>query len=279
MNPIFSDRIGKTKSATILQLDEISDALRNSLWNYLYKRFFSRNFETCYLSARYISEYFLKIPIDEIPMNSYGRTQSWIKEIFYSLTWYDVYNLIEFLHHYCAKLTFPETIYVSEVNSILREEMAGYQFIEGILSPITNPSEIESITNSIHLSMENNLLGVNEHIKTAIELLSQKPKPDYRNSIKESISAIEALVKLISSEQKGGLEKAISILDKKVHFHRGFKSALLSFYGYTSDEDGIRHPILEESSVGFDEAIFMIVTCSAIINFMISKASNGGLLG
>jgi hypothetical protein len=105
-----------------------------------------------------------------------------------------------------------------------------------------------------------------------------KPTPDYRNSIKESISAIESLAKQITNEESGGLDKALSKLDSVVYFHKAFKAGLLSLYGYTSDEDGIRHAILEEPTVGFDEAKFMLISCSALVNFMISKANKGGLL-
>jgi hypothetical protein len=60
--------------------------------------------------------------------------------------------------------------------------------------------------------------------------------------------------------------------------HGALKSAFNKLYGYTSDEDGIRHAILEESNVGFDEAKYMIVVCSAFVNYLTAKASAHGLL-
>jgi hypothetical protein len=56
------------------------------------------------------------------------------------------------------------------------------------------------------------------------------------------------------------------------------RQGFLSLYGYTSDEDGIRHAILDESTVGFDEAKFMLVSCSAFVYFLIGKAEAAGLL-
>ena len=44
-------------------------------------------------------------------------------------------------------------------------------------------------------------------------------------------------------------------------------------YGYTSDEDGVRHGIFDAPEIGFNEAKFMLVACSALINFLISKSS------
>jgi len=42
--------------------------------------------------------------------------------------------------------------------------------------------------------------------------------------------------------------------------------------GYTSDKGGIRHGLKEEDhNVDIDEARFMLVTCSAFVNYLISK--------
>jgi hypothetical protein len=166
----------------------------------------------------------------------------------------------------------------SRINEILEEEMSGYRFIGDVLSPITSPEEIKSVSSAIEVADVRELYGTKKHLEAAIVLISQKPTPDYRNSIKESISAIESLAKQLTGEAGGGLEKALSKLDSAVNFHGAFKAGLLSLYGYTSDEDGIRHAILEERDVGFDEAKFMLVTCSALVNFMISKATKHGLL-
>ena len=274
----FSDRIGITSPPKFLQLEEMTNPLRNSLWNFLLNNFFQFERGLYLKSANLIGEKFLKIPIDEIPY-IYGKCRDWFKNIFYKMEWYEVYNLIDFLAEYCYDICgFNKIKFRLEINQILKEEMSGYQFINDLLVPITNQEEIESITSCIKKATEHDFLGVKQHIETAISLLSQKPNPDYRNSIKESISALESLVKQISGEETGGLEKALSKLDAKIQFHGAFKSGLLKLYGYTSNEDGIRHPILAEPSVGFDEAKFMLIICSAIINFLISKSSICGLI-
>jgi len=48
-------------------------------------------------------------------------------------------------------------------------------------------------------------------------------------------------------------------------------------YGYTSDEDGIRHAMLEEPDVGFEDAKFMLVACSAFINYLKVKADKASI--
>ncbi len=56
-------------------------------------------------------------------------------------------------------------------------------------------------------------------------------------------------------------------LEKAGRLHPALKAAFSQLYGYTSDEEGIRHALLDESRVGFPEAKFMLVACSAFVSF------------
>ena len=44
-------------------------------------------------------------------------------------------------------------------------------------------------------------------------------------------------------------------------------------YGYTSDQGGIRHALLEESNIDEAEAKFMMVACSAFVNFCVQRSA------
>jgi hypothetical protein len=91
---------------------------------------------------------------------------------------------------------------------------------------------------------------------------------------KGGISAIESIVKQIFA--KITAEGALKELSKNIDIHKALQSGFIKLYGYSSDEDGIRHPILDQPNVGFAEAKFMIVSCSAFVNFLISKVEAAG---
>lgn len=59
-------------------------------------------------------------------------------------------------------------------------------------------------------------------------------------------------------------------MDKREPLHPSLRDALVKLYGYTSDKDGIRHPILEQKRISFDEAKFMVVVCSAFVNLLLT---------
>jgi hypothetical protein len=61
---------------------------------------------------------------------------------------------------------------------------------------------------------------------------------------------------------------------------RALKKGFTAIYGFTSDEQGIRHPMLEKVAPDVDEtdALFMIGACSAFVSYLVNKARNAGLL-
>jgi len=81
----------------------------------------------------------------------------------------------------------------------------------------------------------------------------------------------------IITEISGGqatLGKAIKKLkDSGVHIHSAMESAFSSLYGYTSDENGIRHGGIDFTNAPAEDAKFMLVSCSAFVNYLIEKQS------
>jgi len=100
--------------------------------------------------------------------------------------------------------------------------------------------------------------------------LSDRKSPDYRNSIKESISAVESLVQKTVGK-KGTLGQLIEKIEEHFELHKALKKSFRELYGYTSDKDGIRHAMLDEPNLDFEDAKFMLVTCSAFINYVNGK--------
>ena len=78
-------------------------------------------------------------------------------------------------------------------------------------------------------------------MKKALALYSDRQTPDYANSIKESISAVESMLAHIIGKE-ATLSGNLKELDKLgLDLHPAFKDALGKLYGFTSDSSGIRH--------------------------------------
>src|SRR5581483_9551223 len=96
--------------------------------------------------------------------------------------------------------------------------------------------------------------GAAEHLRDALEQLADRVSPNYRNSIKDSISAVESVVKVIAGTN-ARLGKALKRLtDAGIDIHPSLREGFSKLYGYSSDADGIRHAMMEESNLGQDDA-------------------------
>lgn len=160
------------------------------------------------------------------------------------------------------------------VNSYFEKEYIGYRFVNRIIVPISDKYEL----NAVEEALTNKYKPVEEHIAKANSFLADRNKPDYENSIKESISAVEAICEILTNTR--GSEATLGNMLKKlerngVEIHGGLKSAFNTLYGYTSDANGIRHA----GNIGgpastFEEAKFMLVSCRAFINYLIAVSAD-----
>ncbi|GAA5024137.1 hypothetical protein GCM10011506_07540 [Marivirga lumbricoides] len=185
-------------------------------------------------------------------------------EYFYKTEWYEKLNLVEFcfedegkqLHEVC--------------NDFLKREFSAYRFVDGIIVEVNSKEEIIEIEEALNQS--DKFKPVKTHLSTALRLLADKKSPDYRNSIKESISAVESISKIIVADNSTTLGQALKEIEKRHKIPKSLKSAFSTLYGYTSDVGGIRHALLDgDDEVKLEEAKFMLVACSAFINYLITK--------
>jgi hypothetical protein len=258
--------------------------LRTSLWNNFYqgleRMLRGDGYSRWQATARLIWHNFIERPIDEIPETPIHAIQK-IKDWFYGAQWYEVYDVVEaFAGVLSGLLNARESnAFRLACNQVLENKSSGYRFVGDEIAPITSEVEIAAIEQTLHLSETHGLPGVNEHLKSALEKLSDKKNPDYRNSIKESISAVESICKMVSGRLRASLPDAIKALkDKGITIHPALEQGVGKIYAYTSDADGIRHAMTDQSTCDFDDAKYILVSSSAFVNYLIGKATKAGLL-
>lgn len=157
----------------------------------------------------------------------------------------------------------------------MEREMSGYRLVDGLVTPITSDVEVAAVESGANVRGEFEPAG--EHIRRALELLADRQAPDYRNSIKESISAVESAARTVAGGKRGGLSTALSHLEQRLPLHPALKAAFVKLYAYTSDEDGIRHALLDDSDLSQEDALFMLVACSAFTNYLKTKSAAAGV--
>lgn len=271
----FSQRQGLKPVPQVAQVGAMNDDLRNSLWNALDTAFWSAEGFVYGRSGGYgeIEEFsrdlwfnHFKKPVDSRPgygLPARGRLiLDEIREHFVRCEWHEVYDFLEFVvkSHARELPRLPEYL-----NKILARELAGYQFIDGHLVNITDAHEKGLLEDAL---ADTKFTAVAAHLERALQLLADRKQPDYRNSIKESISAVEAMARVVAGTPKATLAEALKALEKNGRLHPALKDGFSKLYGYTNDDDGIRHAMLEEPNIDQNDAKYFLLSCTSFINYL-----------
>lgn len=276
----FSERKGLADFSSIVQTTTLNTRTRNKIYSTIEDTFIDledRNYNKLKNKfCEFFYEEILSLTKNHIPQSyssfstyDYDKVLSDIYEITLSYSYNEIYDLIEGM---IATFEYVDDnnpygfdkkkdIFIEKINNIFLKENVNYRIVNGLITDIVSKEEIKSIEETI----ENREKVVSDHFQKALKLLYKSK--DYDNSIKESITAVEAMCQIISGNDKATLGDGLKEI--KVEIHPALKSAFNKLYGYTSDANGIRHANgIGEGNSTFSEAKYMLVSCSAFINYI-----------
>lgn len=269
----FSQRHGYSPLKSAFQRESIDSPLRTKLWNILkvmiWDRYESHNrsydelTKRIDLMVRRLWFNYFNRDLDELPdfYERYGKKGAYdvLKDYFCSCQWFEIYDLLETIANDQSELLSDDAR--KWVNNVLEEHNAAYRFVGTEIAEITDKNEIQAIETALKTSDS----PVRTHLDAALRMLSDKVAPDYRNSVKESISAVEAACRLVTGNTSATLGDA---LKRVQNLHPAMSRAFSSLYGYTNDASGIRHSLTDEATITYADAKFMLVTCSAFVSYL-----------
>ena len=283
MKPLFSQRNGYTKVDDVIIRERMTEEIQNAICN-CYDWFESviddTSFPEGYLKMEeHLWMQFLNLRKVNFHYGyNYSHTTVLTKFIVDpNNPWYRKLDIIEDSIGFLSRTPEYHTEFHNIVKALVRalnSEFSRLNFAYRIINlqvvEVTSESEVKSIEQALANSKGN----IKEHLSNALKLCSIRPVGDYRNSIKESISAVEALCREKTGENTLG--KALNQLEKKgIIIPSLLKSAFEKLYAYTNQEDtGIRHALMDDDGTytpAADEAIFMLVSCSAFVNYLRKK--------
>lgn len=279
----FSERYGYKQARSAIQLEAMDEPLRNGLWSVLkvycwdhvhrdpmYGRGYltSNGNENLFRLCSSLWMDLFKKPLDTLNYD-WDTTLESIRKYYFGCEWNEVYDFVEFVaNNYERPAAHPRL--VNSCNVLLERERSAYRFVGNIITRVTEEHEVAEIENAIQVSRG----PVKDHIRRALEMMSDRKNPDFRNSIKESISGVESLVKVVLNEDKGTLGQLLKKLKDEIDLHPALEAAFGSLYGYTSDKGGIRHALMESADIDYADAKLMLVVCSTFINYVEEKLAS-----
>lgn len=278
----FSERYGYVAPNDAIIKEDMPKEIINafcSLWDYIKSDYDNRTYRyvSCedleieiwchFLNLRrndYYSSLYYQIIIEHF---LYDEEQPWyIKLDLIEFIVQTMFNMAAYKYNDRKAIGYCE-VFVKKLNAEFERLHYGYRIIDKKVTPITSEMEIQAIENAINASKNN----IKEHLSKAIALFADRESPDYVNSIKESISAVEAFCRELTG--KDTLGKAINELEKRgIKIQAQLKDGIKQLYAYTNQPDtGIRHSLMDANTdyrPSYNEAYFMLVSCSAFINYL-----------
>jgi AbiJ N-terminal domain 4/Restriction endonuclease len=148
----FSHRMGIQHVDTALQIDSMEVGLRNALWNVFVDRV--RWGMASYYAQKFgeqIWKYCFDKLLDEVPSRDVDKVFKAIKERYFTLKWYEVYDFVEFVANHLDR--DDTTKFVEACNSVLKDHLSAYRFVGKKLVPATNRELL--FLNLIHDLLQN----------------------------------------------------------------------------------------------------------------------------
>jgi hypothetical protein len=269
----FEQAEGAEPLPSQLGLKEISRELRIRLWEKLHNSINSSDQPKWdeILLRKHIYRYLL--PHDEFPsIRLSARTN--VKVL---ILQGDHLQVFGFLQWVLRQPEVPQRLH-EDIEDALRQSRAAYAvFDRDTIVPIGSDAERETLARAFTDVAASEFHGARAHLRNAA---SELTAGNYGPSIRESIHAVETVARVLEPEAKT-LGPALSKLEKSVRIHPALRNGFSNLYGFTNDEEGIRHALLDEPVAQVDEtdALYMLGSCASFVSYLINKARQAGLLG
>jgi hypothetical protein len=280
---LFSERYNYTKASDVIIREKITPEIQNAICSCYDKLngFFIESriyhYESYIEMEKYLWTYFLNQREGKFQD---GRSYHVVATRFLedeNNPWYRKLDLVEFTIKYLDALDKTNSgisdvsrLFIIHLNHEFERLNFAYRVVGTEIVEITSKEELTAVESSMQESPKN----IRTHLNNALELYAQRPVGDYRNSIKESISAVEAYCREITGENNLG--KALDKLKNKgLVIPETLKIAFEKLYAYTNQPGtGIRHALMDKNGTytpASEEALFMLVSCSSFINYLNRK--------
>jgi hypothetical protein len=159
---------------------------------------------------------------------------------------------------------------MSDLIAILNGPTSPYQAVDmkpWTIVPRGNESEREAFNQDWPIIASSPFDGSKTHLRYAAEELNAGRYPA---AMREAIHAVESAGKVITGQPSADLAAALKVLGKDKGLHSALRDGFIKLYGYTSDEKGVRHALIDATNVnvGRGEALFFFSSCTAFVAYL-----------
>jgi hypothetical protein len=270
----FSQRAGIEPLPPQLKLGEVSSELRRLIFYYLYLEI-DRESYAPYNSAVFKEGWrwvamdlhvrFFKQPIDKFDYGAYENKKR-LGDFIQRAKIGELFDLVEFLvrHRGCSA-----ELKLDLAGAFVTARATYRIFDDECIAAIGTEEQAAAFERAVTLAEAKNATAARKQLIAAGIALRNA---DWAGSVRESIHAVEAMaVRLAPGTDTLGA--ALKVLEQRGRLHGSLKAAFGSLYGYSSDEEGIRHALVFDDAAQVDEidALFMLGACASFVSYLLAR--------
>ncbi len=273
----FSQAQGYEELPGLLELEDLSSGVRTQIWNLLY--FFLENSTRDGMHGPYLTGAWEKILrkmhcfFDDLALDDWRNGLNWnrtqLREHIEQDSFNRVFDRIQFImrDRNCPLHFIRDLKRAFEICGL------AYTIDSGpppTIFPVTTSVEGIALIESLQTLRQAGLVASTSHLQSAAQSIKQQ---DWAGGIRESIHAVESVARKIDPQASRTLGPALESIERQGTLHATLKKAFSTLYGYTSNQQGIRHALLDRGSpdVGLDEAVFMLGACASFASYLWRK--------
>lgn len=257
-----------------LAIGEVSQELRAKLWSVIYAsilHYREAEYGSWYLGSPWLEILRRKHVVRDFKMADefdphFDSSIKELKAIFTRGNYVAVFDLVQWL---LSQNDCP--VRAPLIRSILASSRAAYRLLDDdkTIVPVSSDEEALTINRAFVDLRAVEFNGARAHLLAAAKNLTSGAPSD---SIRESIHAIESVARAIGGTNS--LSQALQKIRSESGLHPALERGFNSIYGFTSDEKGIRHPLIDDGTAKVDEidAIFMIGACAAFVSYLVNRS-------
>ncbi|MFH1639482.1 MAG: hypothetical protein ABIB93_04115 [Chloroflexota bacterium] len=196
-------------------------------------------------------------------------------ELIKSCEWWQFYDICEIIF---TTMVSQKSLFTAQfssyLNQLFADEFLGFRFNEGKIEKVGSGFIDVRIQEARYLLKETEFKGADVQFEKALKALNVRPNSDVENCVKDAVSAIESVGRIITKDDKALLSDIVKDLAKKGIIPKPLDEAIQKVYAYRGNEPGVAHGLVGESKVTIDEAEFILAMSAAIIIYLVKKRSN-----
>ena len=170
-----------------------------------------------------------------------------------------------------------QILIANEIQRLFAEEGLAFEYTEGLVRRRGRKHTVDVTTRAQVVLGDPRLGGARRHYEKALQFFRSLSKPDYENSVKEAVCAVEAAGKALFPQAKaatlGDLAKWL-LSTNDVAVPKALVNTITGIYGYRSGGDGVGHGGASGGTATAEVAEYVLAVCASQIIYLVDLANS-----